>query len=74
MNSVYLDPPFTDESRRQQLYGGQLIVLSPRESTLAFCDFAKTLIQEAFDPLTRWNLRRRSFICPWRSMQKYCKN
>jgi hypothetical protein len=51
MNTVYFDAPFTDDMRRQQLYAGQLFVFSPRPSTLAFCAFARELIQEAFAPL-----------------------
>jgi hypothetical protein len=51
MTTVYFDPPFDDETRRKYLYEGQLIVLSPTESTLAFSRFAKSLINEAFAPL-----------------------
>jgi hypothetical protein len=50
MNTVYLDPHFTDEERRQHLFNGQLIVLSPKQSTLDFCSFARGLIEEAFRP------------------------
>lgn len=51
MNTVYVDPPFRDDVRREHLYAGQLIVYSPRPSTLAFCEFARELIQEAFGSL-----------------------
>jgi hypothetical protein len=51
MNSVFVDPLFTDESRRQALFEGQLIVLSPRQSTLDFCKFTRELIEQAFAPL-----------------------
>jgi hypothetical protein len=51
MNTVYFDPPFDDETRRRHLYEGQIVVLSPRRSTVAFCDFARELIKEAFAPL-----------------------
>jgi hypothetical protein len=51
MNTVYFDPPFTDEERRHRLYDGQLIVLSPGKSSRAFCEFAKELAKEAFAPL-----------------------
>lgn len=50
MNTVYFDPSFADEERRQSLFDGQLVVLSPRKSTLAFCEFARGLIEEAFAP------------------------
>jgi hypothetical protein len=51
MTTVYFDPPFDDEARRNHLYEGDLIVLSPSKSTLAFCEFAKELVKEAFAPL-----------------------
>ena len=50
MNTVYYDPPFSDERRREELYQGQLLVYSPRRSTLAFIEFARKLINEAFAP------------------------
>jgi len=50
-NTVYYDSPFSDEQRRQLLFEGQLFAYSPRRSTLAFIEFAKTLIREAFAPL-----------------------
>ena len=50
MDTVYYDPPFSDERRREELYQGQLLVYSPRKSTLAFIEFARKLIKEAFVP------------------------
>jgi len=50
MDSVYFDPQFTDDERRQKLFEGQLVVLSPKKSTLDFCEFARGLIEEAFAP------------------------
>jgi|CXWL01.1.fsa_nt_gi hypothetical protein len=50
-NTVYFDPTCNDEYRRQLLFEGQLLVYSPRKSTLAFVGFARQLIQEAFAPL-----------------------
>lgn len=50
-NTVYYDPPFSDDQRRQLLFEGQLFVYAPRKSTLAFIKFARTLIEEAFAPL-----------------------
>jgi hypothetical protein len=50
MNTIYYDPPFSDERRREELYQGQLLVYSPRRSTLAFIEFARKLIEEAFTP------------------------
>ena len=34
-NTVYIDPSFSDDERRQRVYDGQLFVYSPRKSTLA---------------------------------------
>ncbi len=48
MNTVYLDSPVDDDVRRQQLYEGQLFVYSPRPSSLDLCDFARSLIEQAF--------------------------
>ncbi len=50
MNTVYYDDPCTDDVRRQRLFEGQLFVYSPRASTLAFVEFARTMIREAFAP------------------------
>lgn len=50
MNTIYYDPPFSDERRREELYQGQLLAYSPRRSTLAFIEFARQLIKEAFAP------------------------
>lgn len=51
MNTVYYDAQVSDDVRRQLLYEGQLFVYSPRPSSLAFCEFARGLIQEAFGSL-----------------------
>lgn len=48
MNTIYFDPPFSDDQRRHHLYNGQLFVYSPRPSTIEFCSFARELIEEAF--------------------------
>jgi hypothetical protein len=54
-NTVYLDSSVSDDVRRQQLYEGQLFVYSARPSSVALCEFARGLIEEAFkgmDPRT----------------------
>jgi hypothetical protein len=54
MNTVYVGSNVNEEVRRQRLYSGQLFVISPRPATVALCEFAKAMIQEAFgaiDPL-----------------------
>jgi hypothetical protein len=48
MNSVLFDPAASDETRRQQLYDGQLFVYSACPSALALVEVARELIREAF--------------------------
>ena len=50
MNAVYFDAPHGDPQRRQSLYDGELYVFSPRPSTLALCQLARGLVEEAFAP------------------------
>jgi len=49
--SVYLDVTLSDDERRAQLYRGQVFLYSSRQSILAFAEFARGLIEEAFAPL-----------------------
>ena len=51
MNSIYFDSPISDKTRRERLYQGQLFVFPPRSSSLALCEVAHELIQEAFGDL-----------------------
>lgn len=51
MNTIRFESAESDETRRKHLYNGQLYVLLPRPSTLALCDLARAMIQEAFRPL-----------------------
>ena len=51
MSTIYFDAPFPDGIRRQALYSGDLVVYSPRASVLAFCEFARELIRDAFGNL-----------------------
>jgi hypothetical protein len=54
MHTVYFDSSASDDVRRERLYDGQLYVFSPRASSLALCEHARTMIEEAFggvDPL-----------------------
>lgn len=50
MNSIFLDTTASDEIRRQRLYEGQLFVYGPRPSSLALCNFAREMAEEAFRP------------------------
>ena len=49
MNTVYFDPAFSEEVRRERLYDGQLIVIGPRPSTTALVEHAREMIETAFD-------------------------
>ena len=48
MNAIFFDPDMDDATRRQALYDGQLIVYSPRPSSLALSDFAREMSEQAF--------------------------
>ena len=48
MNSIFFNSTLTDQDRRRRLYEGELFVFSPLPSSLALCEFARDLIQEAF--------------------------
>jgi hypothetical protein len=48
MNAIFFDPEMDDATRRQALYDGQLIVYSPRPSSLALCEIARTMSEQAF--------------------------
>jgi hypothetical protein len=50
MNTVFYDSMMTDDQRRKALHEGQLFAYAPRKSTLAFIEFARKLIREAFAP------------------------
>jgi hypothetical protein len=51
MNTVFFDAKVNDDTRRRQLYDGNLFVYSPSPATIALCDFARKMIEEAFHPL-----------------------
>jgi hypothetical protein len=51
MNSVFTDAAVSDDVRREQLYQGQLFVYNSCPASLAFCDFAREMIREAFGTL-----------------------
>lgn len=51
MNAIFFDSNMSDDVRRQNLYNGQLFVFSPCPSSVAFCEFAREMIQEAFGSL-----------------------
>ncbi len=54
MNTAYHDSRLDDPTRRSRLYDGQIFVFSPRASSLALADHARSMIEAAFegiDPL-----------------------
>lgn len=48
MSVVHFDPVLQDARRRQAIYDGDLVVYSPRPTSLAFCSHASRMIEEAF--------------------------
>ena len=51
MTSVHCDSRLTDDERRSALYHGDLFVTSPDQATVAFTDFARELVEDAFGDL-----------------------
>ena len=54
MGSILIDPEMTDAERREVLYDGTILSVTPRRSTAALCDLAWEMICDAFgsiDPL-----------------------
>lgn len=47
-NTIYYDTQMTDDERRAALFDGQLFVYSATKSSLAFIEFARETIKEAF--------------------------
>lgn len=55
MNTVFSNPSVDDDSRRQNLYNGQVVVCSATPGSVAFTEHARQLIADAFgdrDPQT----------------------
>jgi hypothetical protein len=50
MSSVYIDPDFSDEERRQKLYAGDIVILSPSPGTKALIALARQMLEDAFAP------------------------
>ena len=48
--NVYYNADIDDDTRREQLYAGQLYVYSPRPTTLALCELAREMSEAAFAP------------------------
>jgi Phytanoyl-CoA dioxygenase (PhyH) len=51
VTAVFFDRAADDETRRDRIYRGDIFVYSPRPSTVAFAEFARSLVEEAFAPL-----------------------
>lgn len=49
MVNLYLQPKITDDAKRKHIYDGSIIVFSPSPSTIALCEYAKKMIQNAFN-------------------------
>lgn len=50
MSTVFYDRNVDDNARRRDLYDGQIYVYSPTPATLALCEVAREMSEEAFAP------------------------
>jgi hypothetical protein len=51
MNAIFFDSPAGDHERRTKVYDGQLFAYAASPAGTAFCEFARSLLEEAFAPL-----------------------
>jgi len=49
MTAIHVDSHLSDDLRRRRIYGGDVFVYSPNQHSQALCEFARSLICEAFD-------------------------
>jgi hypothetical protein len=49
--NIYVGSSMSDDARRQELYRGSIFVHTPCPWALKLCQFARELIEEAFDPM-----------------------
>ena len=50
MNHIHFDSAWPEYRRREALYQGDVFLFSPRPSTLALCELAREMSEEAFAP------------------------
>jgi len=62
VNTIFFDSTINDELRRQHLYNGQCSSIRLAQ-TIAMCEFARELIEEAFRPLDRAGTAYRWKVC-----------
>ncbi|MBL7498565.1 hypothetical protein I6A84_40930 [Frankia sp. CNm7] len=51
MSTVLVESPLSDDERRARLFAGELFVYAPKPSTVAFVEFTRELVREAFGDL-----------------------
>ncbi|HVB34908.1 MAG TPA: hypothetical protein VNJ52_11130 [Patescibacteria group bacterium] len=51
MCTVFVDSSASGQTRRTRLYGGDIFTFSPRPTSVALCEFARTMIEDAFHGL-----------------------
>ncbi len=51
MSELHFESGATDEERRALLYCGAIFLYQPTDASLAFCEFARKLVAEAFNGL-----------------------
>lgn len=50
MSTIFYDSTVLDDARRDRLYHGDVFIYRPQDSTRELCNFAKSMIEEAFHP------------------------
>ncbi len=61
MSTLFVDSPLPEPGRRARLYEGDLFVFAAHPASLALCEFARTMIEDAFDGI---DPRRAQFEMP----------
>lgn len=50
MTNTYLDSSISEQEQRRRLYAGDIFLFSPSAESIALCDFARGMLEEAFAP------------------------
>ncbi len=61
MPGIFVDSRVREQVRRERLYGGDLFVFEPKPSSQALCEFARSMIEDAFGGI---DPRRAQFEMP----------
>ncbi len=50
MIGIQLNPSYTDETRRQRVFDGDILIYNGLPGLIALCEHARSMIREAFAP------------------------